>query len=134
MAMAAPYAATLAVLYLLDHGTLTLLSGNLRLLTIQASIIASSIILGYFVGQNRFQDMPPFYLSLGVAVSAVINGLLLFASTELDNSSLGITQSGFSPWPGIVASMLALAGAFALISGLMRRQNSIIQARLEKTA
>jgi hypothetical protein len=134
MAMAAPYASTLAVLYVLDHGTLTLVAGNLRVLSLQASIIASSILLGYFVGQNRFQDMPPYYLSLGVAVCAAINGLLLFASTELDNTSLGITQSGFSPWPGIVVSMLALAGAFALISGLMRRQNSIIQARLENTA
>lgn len=134
MAMAAPYAATLAVLYVLDHGTLTLLSGNLRVLSLQAAIFASSIILGYFIGQNRFQDMPPYYLGLGVAVGAGFNGLLLFVSTELDSTSLGITQSGFSPWPGIVVSMLALAGAFVLISGLMRRQNGIIQARLEKTA
>lgn len=134
MSVSFPYAATLSVLYVLDHGTLTLISGNLRLISLQAAVVTSGMVLGYFFGQNRFQDMPPYYLSAAVAASAFINGLLLYISSELDGSSLGITQTGFSPWPGIVASMLALAATFAIISGLMRRQNGLIQARLEKTA
>lgn len=124
------YSSTLNLAYALDHPTLAVLNGNLRLLTMQAAHLASGLALGYFVGHNRFEDMPPYFLAIGVSSSAILGGLMLYAGSELNNTGLGITQTGFSPWPGLVVGMLALAVIFATVRGLMQQQNDLLQAKL----
>jgi hypothetical protein len=133
LAMAFAYSSTLNVLYVLDHSALSVVSGNFRLVTQQSAIVASSLVVGYYLGHNRFQDMPPYYLSVGVGLAAILNGLLLYAGTELDATGLGIQQSGFSPWPGLVVSLVALAVIFAIVRGLIMRQNGLINARLNRS-
>ena len=87
------------------------------------------------LGSMTFGPWPPGEISRRGMLGRVARSYVdVYGQPDLDSSSLGITQSGFSPWPGIVVSLLTLAGVFALISGLMHRQNGLIQARLEKTA
>lgn len=131
VATALGYSSTLNVLYVIDHGSLAVLNGNLRLLSTSASFLTSALPLGYFVGHNRFQDMPSYYLGLGVTLSAILNGLLNYAGSELSNIGLGITQSGFSPWPGFVVNLIVLALTFSFVRGLLRRQNDLIRAKLD---
>ncbi len=128
------YASTLNLLFVLDQGGLSLLNGGLKLIAQLCAYLAPSLILGYFLGRNRFEDMPFHYLSMGLVLSAAINGLLLYAGTELNNIRLGVDQDGFSPWPGLVFSIVALLLTFGAIYGLLTRHNNLTKARLEPKA
>jgi hypothetical protein len=82
------------------------------------------------LGRNRFEDLPIVYLTSGLGIAALLNGVLLYAGTELNNIRLGIDQDGFSPWPGFVFSMAVLIATYAAVYGLTRRHNALTRARL----
>jgi RsiW-degrading membrane proteinase PrsW (M82 family) len=126
------YAAMFALLYVLDQGELTLVNGGLRVLSLLCSYLAPAYIIGFFLGRNRFEDMPFYYLASGVAMAAGINGLMLFAGVALNSVGLSITNDAYSPWPGIVLCFAILIATYVTILGLLRRHNSLTKARLER--
>ncbi|MBN1311418.1 MAG: hypothetical protein JXB30_08365 [Anaerolineae bacterium] len=128
------YATLLNILYVVELGGMTLLNGGLRLITQLCTFLTTGLILGYFVGYNRFEDMPIYHLSLGLAMAATVNGFLLYAGSALNSIRLSLTQSGFSPWPGIALNIGVLILTFSTIRGLMQRQNALTQAKLEQIA
>ena len=136
LAMAASwgYASLLNVLYVIDLGGMTLLNGGLRLITQLCTFLTTGLILGYFIGRNRFEDAPIYHLSLGLATAAAVNGFLIYASSALNSTSLSLTQSGFSPWPGIALTFGVLVLTFSTVQGLMQRQNALTQGKLEQIA
>ncbi len=127
------YASMLNLLFVLDQGGLTLMNGTFRLIGQLCAFLSGSLVLGYFLGRNRFEDMPVYYLSVGIAAAITESGILLYAGAELDAIRLGLTSDGFSPWPGVVLSLAALAITYAAVNGLLRRHNALTVARLERT-
>ncbi len=132
MAAAWGYALAINLLFVLDQDGLAILNGNLRLLAQQAAFLTPGIVLGYFLGRSRFEVMPAYYLPLGLAIAAGLNGLLLFAGAELNSIRLGFDQDGFSPWPGLVVSLLVMGFTFSAVYGIIRRDNALTRARLEQ--
>lgn len=126
------YTTASGLLNILEGERLSILSGNLRLLSEQASILVIAIIVGYFLGKNRFENSRFFFLPLGLAISALVGGLLLYATVELNSTALAVDSAGFSPWPGIVMGLLALIGGFAGVNGLLNYENNLVTARMER--
>lgn len=125
------YGSMFALLFVLDQEQIALLNGGLRIIVILCAYITPGFILGFFLGRNRFEDMPIYYLTSGVSLAAVINGFLLYAGVELNNVSPSISNDGYSPWPGIAISTVTLAATFAAVLGLISRHNSLTRGRLE---
>jgi hypothetical protein len=125
------YGSMFALLFVIDQGQMTLLNGGLRIIVILCAYLTPAFILGFFLGRNRFEDMPFYYLTGGVVTAAVINGFLLYAGVELNKVSPSLSNDGYSPWPGVAISVLLLAGTFAAVLGLMSRHNSLTRGRLE---
>jgi RsiW-degrading membrane proteinase PrsW (M82 family) len=132
MAASWGYAAVFNALYVIDLGQPALLSGGLRLLAHLCTFLSTALILGYFLGRNRFENMPVYYLGSGLIFAAVVNGFLLYAGSALNSTRLGLTQSGFSPWPGLALNVAVLALAYSTVYGLTQRQNALTKARLEQ--
>jgi len=124
------YASTLTLLSVLDQNTLIVLHAGLRMLALQCAYLAPGILMGYFLGRNRFENMPIYYLSLGLVTSAVVSGLLLYAGTELDNTRVNLITDGYSPYPGIVFSYLLLILVTSAVYGLINRHNALTRARM----
>lgn len=125
------YSAAFNTLYVFDHNGLTLLTGSFRLITQMSAFLAASLIVGFFLGRSRFEDMPFYYMPAGVALSIGLNAFVLYAGTSLNNIRLRLDTDGFSPWPGLVASMLVMIVSFAAIYGLMQRHNALTRSRIE---
>jgi len=124
------YAPMLVVLITFSLGQLALRSGSLFVATRLLAYLVPAPVIGFFLGRNRFEDMPFYYLSAGVAIGAFLCGLTLYAGTELNNIAFNLAQVGYSPWPGLVFSIVAILGSFLAIAGLTTRQNSLTRARL----
>lgn len=124
------YASMINALFVLDRNGLTLLNGGLFTLAHMGPYITPSLILGYFLGRNRFEDMPFYYLTAGVVLSIGLNGLLMYTASELNITRLRITADAFAPWPGFIVNMIVLALVYAAVFGLVRRHNHLTRARL----
>jgi RsiW-degrading membrane proteinase PrsW (M82 family) len=129
------YAAAFNSLWVIDQGGLSMLNGNLRIVTQTCAFLISALIIGYFLGRNRFEELAFYYLGAGMGLAAILGGLLLYAGTELNNIRVSVVGAdGYSPWPGLVVNLLVLALAFAGVFGLIRRHNALTRARLEQAA
>lgn len=126
------YATMLNLLFVLDNNGLELLNGGLRLVTQLFAYIAPSMILGYFLGRSRFEDMPVYFLSGGQIIAAAASGLLIYITNELNTTGLAIDQDGFSPWPGLIVASIVMLASYGAIYGLLNRQNKLTRARLER--
>lgn len=124
------YTAVMTLLFGLSQPSLLVLNGGLRLLALLCAYVTPSIIIGYFLSRNRFEDMPFFYLPLGVTLAATVCGGLLYAGAELNNTRVNLVTDGFSPWPGLVVSYIILIATFVIIYALITRQNALTRARM----
>lgn len=126
------YAATFNTLFVFDYGGVSLLNGSYRILSQTFAFLVTGLVIGYFLGQNRFEDMPFYFMSAGVALAGFLNGLLFYAATELNNIAVNLSSDGFSPWPGLLLTLAALVFTFAAVYGMLRRQNTLTKVRLER--
>lgn len=125
------YGATANVLLIADYGGVTLLNGGIRILAQTLTYLTGGIIVGYYLGRNRFENLRIYYLSVGVGMAALVIGTLFYAANELNSTQLNLTQDAFSPWPGGFLSLGALVLTFSLSYELLRRHNELARGRLE---
>ena len=78
--------------------------------------------------------MPLYYLTSGIALGAFLCGLTIYAGTELNNTRFNLAQDGYSPWPGLVLSIVVSIAVVAAVAGLMTRHNNLTRARLHLEA
>ncbi len=75
-------------------------------------------VLGYFIGQARFERTPVYYMPLGLTVAATINGLFAFL---LERTSAGALNS--YPWTDLLLAAAVAAISMAVVFWLIARAN-----------
>ncbi len=76
-------------------------------------------ISGYFLGRAKLEEMPFWWLPLGVLCAASVNGLVRVLTMEV--SQVGLS---FQPIYGLALAAVVAAGAFWLLFFLIRKANS----------
>lgn len=104
--------------YILSRGGVDLAVGTARV-TVNALAHASIAgVLGFFLGEARFERKPFWYLPAGLGIAAVLNGLFFFAQDVV--TLRGLT---FNPYYGLgVAAAIALV-LLGSVSTLIRQAN-----------
>ncbi len=64
--------------YVLSRGGVDLSIGSIRMVVTSMAQASFAGVLGYFIGQARFEHTPVYYMPLGLTVAATINGLFAF--------------------------------------------------------
>lgn len=100
------FATVLNFIYVLKHGGVDLDIGSIRMVINALAHASFAGVLGYFIGQTRFEKTPIYYLPLGLTIAAALDGLFFFI---LERSSAGSLQ--FNPW-----TTLIFAGTVAMIT------------------
>lgn len=118
MAAALGLATVINFLYVLDHGGVDLGIGSIRMVVNAMGYASFGGVLGYFVGQARFEKTPAYYLPAGIGLASVCTGLYFFI---LDRAA----RDPFSDhgWRDLLlAAFLALL-LLAFVAFLVRRTN-----------
>ena len=118
MAAALGLATVINFLYVLDHGGVDLGIGSIRMVTNALGYAAFGGVLGYFVGQARFEKTPAYYLPAGVGLSALLAGLYFFLLDRTARDPFG--NNGGRDL--LLAAFLALL-VLAFVAYLVRRTN-----------
>jgi RsiW-degrading membrane proteinase PrsW (M82 family) len=105
--------------YVLEYGGVDLDVGSIRVVVNALAHAAFAGVLGYFIGQARFERVPVYYLPAGLGLAALLNGLLFFL---LERTPATVLQ-GQKPWLDLVLAALVAIGALALVFWLIARAN-----------
>lgn len=102
--------------YVVSRGGVDLGIGVIRV-TITALAHASIAgVMGYFLGQAKFEHTPPYYVPSGLALAAVLNGLFFWAQDLVTVQGLRI-----NPWYGLALAVVIALVVLAVVFWLIRR-------------
>lgn len=118
MAAALGLATVVNFLYVLQHGGVDLGIGSIRMVINAMGYASFGGVLGYFVGQARFEKTPAYYLPAGVGLGALLTGLYFFL---LDRTA-GDPFGGRGWRDLLLATFLALL-VLLVVGVLVRRTN-----------
>ena len=116
------YAAMLNIITVISSGGVDLGPGVIRIVVTQMVHGALGALIGYFLGRDKFDPRRVWWMSAGLTLAAVIDGLFFWVSGEISRSAIRVAASstaGYNPWPSLVLAVVLaavlLAGIFYLI-------------------
>lgn len=104
--------------YVLQHGGVNLDVGSIRMVTNTLGYASAAAVLGYFLGQARFEKVPLYYLPAGVLLGALLTGLYFFILDRAGASSL----TG-DAWRDLLLGVFLALVTMAAVGWLVRRSN-----------
>lgn len=104
--------------YVLEHGGVDLGIGSVRVVVTSLAHASFAGILGYFIGQARFEKTPIFYLPAGLALAALLNGVFFLVEDRVTGAGLGV-----NPWNGLLLALVVAGVCLATVFWLVNRSN-----------
>jgi protease PrsW len=106
------YATALNLQFILANGGAALGSGEVFVAEVALAHAAIGGLLGYFLGRAKLEQDPVWWLPVGLALAAVLNGLFLILRGQLDAGTIDFAGQG-GGLPSFTG--LLLAGILAII-------------------
>jgi RsiW-degrading membrane proteinase PrsW (M82 family) len=104
--------------YVLDRGGVALAPGVVHIVTSLLAQASFGGVLGYFMAQAKFEHRPVWWVPLGVAVAAILNGVFVWLIDEVSADGLDV-----APWRSLVLGLVVALVAFLALLFLMRQAN-----------
>ncbi|HEY7036307.1 MAG TPA: PrsW family glutamic-type intramembrane protease [Thermomicrobiales bacterium] len=101
--------------YVLDHRGLNLDVGTSRIIVTALAQAALGGIVGYGLGQVKFEKHAPWFAALFVAAAALLNGCFDWLVSEVTARELG-----FEAWRGVLVAGLFAVAVFGVVFYLLR--------------
>ncbi len=105
------YATVLNMQYVISSGGVALGSSVIRMVVVALAQASFAGITGYFLGRAKFEHKPWWWLSSGIALAAVGNGLFNWLRGLIVQRGITISGATTNPWLGLV-----LAAVVAVIN------------------
>lgn len=106
--------------FILENGGVALAVGSVRVATTTLALASFSGLMGYFMAGAKFEAKPVWWVPLGVALAAVLNGLFSWLIDEV--SADGFTVA---PWRSLVLGLVVALAVFGALIWLMRRVTTV---------
>jgi RsiW-degrading membrane proteinase PrsW (M82 family) len=113
------FATLLHINYVLGSGGVRLNVGVIHIVVNTLAHASFAGVSGYFLGRAKFEDMPAWWLPVGVTLAAVLNGVVSFLLQEVSVQGLQ-----FTPEYGLILAAVVAGATFAVLFVLVRRINA----------
>lgn len=117
------YATLLNIAYVIESGGVSLGVGTMRIIVAALAHASFAGVTGYFLGRAKFERMGPLWLPAGVALAALLNGVVTVSLGAIARTGLRST-----PLNGVALAALVAVVTFAILFGIMRRANRAVLA------
>jgi hypothetical protein len=77
--------------------------------------------MGYFMAEAKFVHRPPWWVPLGFALAAILNGLFSWLISEVSASGLTV-----DPWRSLAMGLVVALAVFLVLVALMRRTTDVM--------
>ncbi|MEX1018291.1 MAG: PrsW family glutamic-type intramembrane protease [Litorilinea sp.] len=104
--------------YVWSHGGVDLGIGSIRMVINALAYASFAGVVGYVLGQGRFEKVPIYYIPAGISVAALFNGLFFYALDRTVAQSLT-----YNPWGDLIFAGIIAALTAAVLFWLIARAN-----------
>lgn len=104
--------------YVWARGGVDLGIGSIRMIINALAYASFSGVLGYVIGQYRFEKVPPYYMPVGFSVAVLFNGLFFYLLDRTVASSIS-----YNPWGDLIFAGIVAAITGAVLFWLIARAN-----------
>lgn len=104
--------------YVLQNGGVDLNIGSIRMVVDTLGYASMAGVLGYFLGQARFEKTPIYYLPVGVMLSATLTGLYFFLIGRTGGGGLTVEV-----WRDLILGIFMALVVMGAVAWLVRRAN-----------
>jgi RsiW-degrading membrane proteinase PrsW (M82 family) len=112
------FATMLNIRYVVDNNGVALGVGAIHIAIVALAHASFAGVMGYFLGQAKFEDKGPWYLPAGLVLSAILNGLFFYVQDVATRRGIE-----FNPWNGMIAAVVIALATFASVFFLIRSAN-----------
>jgi RsiW-degrading membrane proteinase PrsW (M82 family) len=106
--------------YVLGNDGVALGPGVINVVTTALAQASFGGLLGYFMAEAKFAHRPVWWLPLGFALAAGLNGLFSWLISEVSAVGLGVDY-----WRSLAFGLVVALGAFFTLVALMRRTTEV---------
>ncbi len=104
--------------YVLAHGGVDLDIGSIRMVVNTLGFASFAGVLGYFMGQARFEKTPLYYVPGGLVIAATLTGLYFFLLDRVGGSGMAS-----SAWRDLILAAVVAVASTAAVGWLVQRSN-----------
>lgn len=110
------FATVLNISFVVSSGGVALGSGAIRIVLTTLAHAAFAGIVGYFLGRQKFEDRPVWWMPLGLLIAAGINGLFFLFRGMLTAGSMSAGGGSANLWIGLIMAVVLTAVVTFLLS------------------
>ncbi|MGP1674187.1 MAG: PrsW family intramembrane metalloprotease [Candidatus Limnocylindrales bacterium] len=116
------FATALNVAFVVGSGGVDLGTGAIRIVLTSLAHASFGGVIGYFLGRQKFEARPIWWMPLGVALAAVLNGVFFFLRSTVGRGTIEGPLQAIAPWIGLGLAAILAAAVTAVLSTLIRRE------------
>lgn len=115
-------ATALNVAFVVESGGVDLGTGAIRIVLTSLAHGSFGGVIGYFLGRQKFEVRPIWWMPAGVALAATLNGVFFFLRTTVGRGTIEGPLEAIAPWIGLVLAAVLAGAVTAVLSTLIRRE------------
>lgn len=115
------FATALNVAFVVDSGGVDLGTGAIRIVLTSLAHASFGGVIGYFLGRQKLEPRPIWWMPAGVALAAVLNGVFFFLRSTVGRGTIESPIDALAPWIGLILAALLAAAITAALATLIRR-------------
>lgn len=110
------YATVLNMHFVMNSGGVALGSGAIRIVLTTMAHAAFAGIIGYFLGRQKFEKRPSWWMPAGLLLAALVNSLFFYFRGWLSSGTLSAAGGAANPWLGLILAVILTAIVIYLVS------------------
>lgn len=116
------FATALNVAFVVESGGVDLGTGAIRIVLTSLAHASFGGVIGYFLGRQKFEVRPVWWMPAGVALAATSNGVFFFLRSTVARGTIEDPLSGVAPWIGLALAAVLAGATTAVLTTLTRRE------------
>ncbi len=116
------FATALNVAFVVESGGVDLGTGAIRIALTSLAHASFGGVIGYFLGRQKFEPRPIWWVPVGVALASILNGIFFFLRSTVGRGTIEGPLEAVAPWIGLLLAAGLAAAVTAVLSALIRRE------------
>jgi RsiW-degrading membrane proteinase PrsW (M82 family) len=118
------FATVLNLSFIIGTGGVNLGMGAIRVVLTALAQASFAGVTGYFLGREKLEGKPAWWMPLGFILAAVLNGVFFYLWGNLTRASISITGAYVNPWAGLILAVVLAGATTAVLYWLIARDET----------
>jgi RsiW-degrading membrane proteinase PrsW (M82 family) len=125
------FATAMNITFIVESGGVDLTMAAIRVVLVALAQASFAGVTGYFMGRDKLEDRPAWWMPLGVTIAAVLNGLFYYLWGTLKRPSFSAGGAYVNPWTGLILAAVLAVAIMAVLTRLIDRDQQRTLKMLE---